>query len=92
MISSYLVVLFCFQVELLELIGGLNFKVISYLESVSQDIIKGDHNFLGVSLQTFFVGCTFTSRCFRTKKLNPPEANFTSIIFMGATLQSPDGF
>ncbi|XP_055860312.1 huntingtin-like [Biomphalaria glabrata] len=35
------------KVELLELIGGLNFKVISYLESVSQDIIKGDHNFLG---------------------------------------------
>ncbi|KAH9487495.1 hypothetical protein Btru_075739 [Bulinus truncatus] len=35
------------KVELLELIGGLNFKVVNYLESISPDIIKGDHNFLG---------------------------------------------
>ncbi|CAL1538264.1 unnamed protein product [Lymnaea stagnalis] len=35
------------KVELLELIAGLNFKVISYLESISPDIARGDHNFLG---------------------------------------------
>ena len=40
---------FLFQVELLELISCLNFKVISFLEATSPDIVRGDHNFLGVS-------------------------------------------
>ncbi|RUS73694.1 hypothetical protein EGW08_018541 [Elysia chlorotica] len=40
------------KVELLELISCLDFKVISYLEATSPDIVRGDHNFLGkLSLQ-----------------------------------------
>ncbi|GFO37998.1 huntingtin-like [Plakobranchus ocellatus] len=40
------------KVELLELISSLNFKVISYLEVISPDIVRGDHNYLGrLSLQ-----------------------------------------
>ncbi|CAG5125625.1 unnamed protein product, partial [Candidula unifasciata] len=35
------------KVELLELISSLNFKIISYLENISPDIIRGDHSFLG---------------------------------------------
>ncbi|XP_005093645.2 huntingtin [Aplysia californica] len=35
------------KVELLELMAGLNFKVISYMESISPDITRGEHNYLG---------------------------------------------
>ncbi|KAL8615828.1 hypothetical protein ACOMHN_048536 [Nucella lapillus] len=35
------------KVELLDILGSLNFKKISYLESISNDIQQGDHHFQG---------------------------------------------
>ncbi|XP_076466851.1 LOW QUALITY PROTEIN: huntingtin-like [Babylonia areolata] len=35
------------KVELLDILGSLNFKKISYLESISDDIQQGDHHFQG---------------------------------------------
>ena len=59
LINDNLLFHFFFQVELLELISCLNFKVISFLEATSPDIVRGDHNFLGVSsyfILSFFFG------------------------------------
>ena len=41
--------------ELLEILGSLNFKKISYLESISEDIQQGEHHFQGVGLVSVYV-------------------------------------
>ncbi|KAK7109044.1 hypothetical protein V1264_013160 [Littorina saxatilis] len=44
------------KVELLDILGALNFKKISYLESISEDIQQGDHHFQGrIQLQQHYV-------------------------------------
>ena len=35
--------------ELLELLGDIDFKLVSYLESICPEVKKGQHHFIGVS-------------------------------------------
>ncbi len=39
------------QVELLDLLSGVDFKLVSYLESMCAELAKGNHHFVGVSTQ-----------------------------------------
>ena len=50
------------QVELLEILGSMNFKKISYLESISEDIQQGEHHFQGVS-------CLYPGRAFSRESI-----------------------
>ena len=43
---------FYYQVELLELIQCLDFKVIHHLETVCETVKRGSHHYLGVSVRS----------------------------------------
>ena len=39
----------CLQVELVELLSSLDYRVISYLESLCLDVRRGNNHYIGVS-------------------------------------------